>query len=236
MNQPITINIRAGRKGDVVVISGHRVGERERLGEILEVIGEEERVHYRVLWDDGSESVFYPGSDALIRRSATKPETKETGAKASAPTSALASMLESNHVSYELIPHRRTQTAAAEARAVGVEPEHVAKTLVLVTDAGFVRAVLPASERVDLHKVGIALEREATLASEQMLAGAYPEFELGAVPPVGGAHADPVLVDSRIRDAGAVVFEAGAHDQSLRMDAHDLVSVAQARVLDICRD
>ena len=62
-----TVNIRSGHKGDVVVVSGHRVGVRERLGEILAVLGEGDHSHYRVRWDDGSESVFYPGSDAAIR-------------------------------------------------------------------------------------------------------------------------------------------------------------------------
>ena len=62
------VDIHSGRKGDVVVISGHRVGAHERLGEILEVLGEADRPHYRVRWDDGSESVLHPGSDAAIRR------------------------------------------------------------------------------------------------------------------------------------------------------------------------
>jgi hypothetical protein len=74
----LTINIRAGRTGDVVVISGHRVGERERLGEIIEVLGDGERIHYRVRWDNGGESVFYPGSDASIRRSTANDATEET--------------------------------------------------------------------------------------------------------------------------------------------------------------
>jgi hypothetical protein len=55
--------------GDVVVISGHRVGEPERTGEILEVLGEPSHERYRVRWDDGHESLFYPGSDATIRHS-----------------------------------------------------------------------------------------------------------------------------------------------------------------------
>jgi hypothetical protein len=53
--------------GDVVVITGHRVGESERTGEILEVFGEGRHARYRVRWDDGRESMFYPGSDATIR-------------------------------------------------------------------------------------------------------------------------------------------------------------------------
>ncbi len=231
MNQ-LTINIRGGRKGDVVLISGHRVGERERIGEILEVLGEEDRVHYRVRWEDGNESVFYPGSDASIRRSSAD-DAAEEGRGTSAPSSALIEVLEASDVSYELIPHRPTMTAAAEAHAVGVDPGHVAKTLVLTSDDGFVRAVLPASQRIDLRKVEAVLARDVSLASERVLAGAYPEFELGAVPPVGGAR-DLVLVDRRVSDAGYVVFDAGCHDQSLRMSSRELIDVAGARVVDIC--
>jgi len=71
MNQT-TVGIHAGKKGDVIAISGHRVGERERLGEIVKVLGAPDHIHYLVRWDDGSESVFYPGSDATIRSSAPK--------------------------------------------------------------------------------------------------------------------------------------------------------------------
>lgn len=55
--------------GDLIVIAGHHVGEAERLGEIVEVIGDPGREHYRVRWEDGHESVFYPGSDAIVRHS-----------------------------------------------------------------------------------------------------------------------------------------------------------------------
>lgn len=60
-------SIQSGRKGDVIVIAGRHVGAAERIGEILEVLGTPGHVHYRVRWDDGGESIFYPGSDATIR-------------------------------------------------------------------------------------------------------------------------------------------------------------------------
>jgi Domain of unknown function (DUF1918) len=40
---------------------------RAETGEILEVLGSGEHEHYRVQWEDGHESVFTPGSDAVIR-------------------------------------------------------------------------------------------------------------------------------------------------------------------------
>jgi uncharacterized protein DUF1918 len=66
---PTTVSIRSGHKGDVIVVSGHRVGDSERIGEILDVLGEPDHVRYRVRWNDDSETVFYPGSDAVIRPS-----------------------------------------------------------------------------------------------------------------------------------------------------------------------
>jgi Domain of unknown function (DUF1918) len=57
----------ATRAGDMVVIEGHKVGEGRRIGEILEVLGDPGHEHYRVRWDDGHESVYYPSSDAIVQ-------------------------------------------------------------------------------------------------------------------------------------------------------------------------
>ena len=58
----------AAEAGDLIVIAGHHVGEPDRVAEILEVVGELPHERYRVRWDDGHESVYYPGSDATIKR------------------------------------------------------------------------------------------------------------------------------------------------------------------------
>ncbi len=55
------------KPGDLVVIEEHRVGEAKRFGEIVEVLGEPEREHYRVRWDDDRETIFYPSNDATIK-------------------------------------------------------------------------------------------------------------------------------------------------------------------------
>jgi len=53
--------------GDLIEIHGHKLGETARTGEILEVLGTGEHEHYRVRWEDDHESIFTPGSDAVIR-------------------------------------------------------------------------------------------------------------------------------------------------------------------------
>ena len=54
------------RVGDRVVVEGNQVGVGRRSGTILEVLGDPDAPHYRVKWDGGHESVFFPGSDAAI--------------------------------------------------------------------------------------------------------------------------------------------------------------------------
>lgn len=50
--------------GDKIVVDTSELGSPPRTGEVLEVLGEGDTAHYRVRWDDGHESVFYPGSTA----------------------------------------------------------------------------------------------------------------------------------------------------------------------------
>lgn len=149
----------------------------------------------------------------------------------------LVELLERAAIAYELIDHPRTTSAAAEARTLGLDPHGVAKTVVLVTPNGFVRAVLPASERLDLRKVRTILDtKDVQLATEEVMAGAYPDFELGAVPPVAGAGGDRVLVDRRLLENDLVVLEAGTHEQSLRVRTADLVDLSDAKLADLSQD
>ena len=147
----------------------------------------------------------------------------------------LARMLQLGSVDYELIEHPRTETATAEAAALGVSSEEVAKTVVLVTPAGHVRAVLPASRRLDLTRVRELLGhgKSIHLASEEELGKVYPMFEMGAVPPLGGPS-DSVLVDRHTAERESVIVEAGTHRESLLIKTTDLVTLTDARVAEIC--
>jgi Cys-tRNA(Pro) deacylase len=141
-------------------------------------------------------------------------------------------------VDFEVLEHEHTERAADEAAALGVAPEEVAKTLVVASPEGNVRAVLAASERIDLHKVAAVLGiggKKVHLATEDDLAQNYADFELGAVPPFGGRD-DRVIVDERLSDRDSVVLEAGSHETSVRLKAADLVRLTEAEVADITRE
>ena len=147
----------------------------------------------------------------------------------------LTRALSGEHVSYEVIPHRHTETAREEALEIGLS--EVAKTVVVATDKGFVRAVIPAVARLDLVKLAAVLygRTDVRLASEEEMAGAYPMFDLGAVPPVGGPAVDRTVLDRHLALRESIVFEAGSHDSSVRMRTNDVVRLTDAVVDNICK-
>ena len=63
--------------GDRIVIKGHRVGEPERQCEVLEARGPDGGSPYFVRWDNGTEALIYPGSDATVQQG--KPRQRRSG-------------------------------------------------------------------------------------------------------------------------------------------------------------
>src|SRR5262245_2814671 len=120
--------------------------------------------------------------------------------------------LDDANVHFEPLPHPRTDRALAEARALGLPSGEVAKTLVLRTPEGFLRAVLPASERLDLPKVRrvVGGGKRSHLATEEDLAREYSEFELGAVPPFGNGSGPTRAQRRVVRRTGPVRGPRGA--------------------------
>lgn len=150
----------------------------------------------------------------------------------------LTRVLDEAGVSYERLPHAHTESALAEAGALGVDPNEVGKTLVVSTPVGYVRTIVPAARRLDERKVAEVVgagRKKVHLATEDALRR-DSEFELGAVPPVGGSRREPVIVDERLAGRDSVVVEAGSHDESCRLSTQDLIRLTAAQVADICEE
>ena len=126
---------------------------------------------------------------------------------------------------FKLISHRRTERASEEAAVIGAPPDEVGKTIVLVGDHGFVRAVIPASERLDLHKLRplVGCGHDVRLATEDELRTSFPDCEIGAMPPFGNLYGMPVLCDFSVYAHNRVAFNAGTHSELIEMRVADLV-------------
>ncbi len=57
-----SIGIGQLRVGDRIVAESHRLGAVARRGEIVELLGEPGGQRCRVRWDDGHETLVYPGA------------------------------------------------------------------------------------------------------------------------------------------------------------------------------
>lgn len=62
------VPLKTARAGDTVQVVGHRVGDAPASGEIVEVLGGPASTHFRIRWEDGRESLLYPGSDIAVMR------------------------------------------------------------------------------------------------------------------------------------------------------------------------
>ena len=148
----------------------------------------------------------------------------------------VTAFLERHGVPYEVVEHERTQTAAAEARAAGVPAADVAKTVVLRDDKGLRLAVIPASERLDMHKLRQALASKGLrLVTEQEMADEFDQFEVGAVPPFGSMFNALELVDERLLEHDRILCSGGDHEHAILVDPRDVVQAGEARVVDICQ-
>ncbi len=146
-------------------------------------------------------------------------------------------LLEERKIAHEVIRHREAFSAGDAARAAGVPAERLAKTLLVETGGGEVLAVLPATERLDVHKLRLATgDNHARLASEEEMAAAHGEFELGALPPLPDLLQLPVLLDRRLETVPEVVFAAGSRGISVRVSGADFLELTRPRLVDLAQD
>jgi Ala-tRNA(Pro) deacylase len=138
---------------------------------------------------------------------------------------------------HELVLHKPTFRAADEAVASGAEPAFTAKTVVLYGATGFTLAVLPASERLDVHKVRTLLHDPGVrLAGEDEIDPAFPLFDVGAIPPLGCMLNLPQLLDERLLRHSRVVASAGDHSHAVVLLPDELRRRGHSRVADLVQE
>jgi Ala-tRNA(Pro) deacylase len=124
--------------------------------------------------------------------------------------------LEHRGARFVVLPHRPVETSLAEARATHLPPEQLAKVVILVIDTGPALAVVPADARLDLELAGDALAASSLrLAEEAEIERFFPEFELGAVPPLTSLLHLPVVIDPLVAERPSVTFPAGTRRESV---------------------
>jgi len=126
--------------------------------------------------------------------------------------------LHQHKVNYEILHHAPTYDAQRLAQAVAESGHHVAKTVLLKSDADYLLAVVPATHTVDLADARLLLRAEyLKLASEEEIAQRFSDCDPGAIPPFGSHYDMTTLVDESLSESEEIVFEGNTHDEAIRM-------------------
>jgi len=124
---------------------------------------------------------------------------------------------------FTVIPHPKAPTAEGEAHALGISPDEVVKTVVVIANYGPALMVIPASRRLDMELAAQATgDPQVRLATERELERQFPDYELGALPPLSMLLLAPMYVDPAVAERETIVFAAGRQDVSVRMATRDL--------------
>ena len=142
-----------------------------------------------------------------------------------APT--LATYLEQAGIQPEVLTHPHSPSASRSAEASHVSGNRVAKAVLLKDETGYLLAVLPASHHLRLDAVEALTGRSLTLAAEDEIGRAFPDCELGAVPPVGVAYGLPAVIDDSLVEESEIYLEGGDHTTLVRVTRAEFAELMQ---------
>ena len=139
-------------------------------------------------------------------------------------------------IRFKVRPHAPAASAMGEALTLGIDPDEVAKAVLLDADYGHVLAVIPASARLDIELVREALhDPDIEIASELEVERDFPTFELGALPPLPSLLDVPVVIDPDIFAHRTVTLAAGRIDESVEADSLEVFTGESVTIAPITR-
>ncbi|MFE8069449.1 YbaK/EbsC family protein [Marinobacteraceae bacterium S3BR75-40.1] len=144
----------------------------------------------------------------------------------------LKEYLDSNAVKYQSLPHEPAADAARTAHVAHVPGREFAKAVIVKANGRLTMAVVPATDHVHVKELKQALgAADLELADEDEIRAAFPDCEVGAMPPFGNLYGMEVFVNEHLREDDSIVFNAGSHDEALRMSYQDFDRLVHPQVL-----
>ncbi|MGD2173761.1 MAG: YbaK/EbsC family protein [Candidatus Brocadiaceae bacterium] len=135
--------------------------------------------------------------------------------------------LKENGVEYQVIPHEQAFTAQEVAATEHVTGHKFAKTVIAKGGGEDFMFVLPASRHVDFDAASELAGAELEMASEEEMKGLFPDCEIGAEPPFGSEYGLKTYVDESLAGYDEIVFRAGTHDKTIKMNYGDYVALEE---------
>ena len=146
----------------------------------------------------------------------------------------LEDYLRENGAPFEVQHHPRAITAQEVAATEHVPGQMLAKVVMVLADGEMRMLTLPAPYQVDLEKMGMLLGAdEARLAEEEEFEGAFPDCEVGTMPPFGNLYDLPVYVEEALAEDETIFFRAGTHTDTMSVRYADFEQLVEPTVAEI---
>lgn len=150
------------------------------------------------------------------------------------PLSKIREFLDSHRVKYLVISHSLAYTAQGIAALAHVSGKKLAKTVIVKVDGVLAMAVVPASEHVDLDRLKFLTGGDfVEIASESDFQNAFPDCELGAMPPFGNLYDMSVYADASLAENDEITFSAGTHRELVRMNWEDMLRLVNPTMAEL---
>ncbi len=148
----------------------------------------------------------------------------------------LKEFLEANNVPYETLHHPEDVRARDTALDTGTPPSEFAKTVFVCVDSEYAMAVLPADHFVSERALEQSLDADhVRLASESQFSELCPDCEVGAAPPFGNLYDLPTYVSPALARDEQITFNAGTHQDAIRMSYADFARLVSPTVVHMGR-
>ncbi len=146
----------------------------------------------------------------------------------------LENYLRENGVPYSLHHHPPAFTAQAVAESEHVTGKAVAKVVIVFIGETMAMLALPASLRVNMEKAAGALGGAVRLAHEDEFQAAFPDCDVGAMPPFGNLYDLDTYVDKNLAGSTKeIVFNAGTHEDTIHLQYADFERLVHPRLAEL---
>jgi Ala-tRNA(Pro) deacylase len=148
----------------------------------------------------------------------------------------LEEYLHSQHVPFQVQQHKRSYTAQEVAESEHIPGKMVAKMVMVFADDRMVLLALSASYVVDFSSAQRAVgAKHLRLASEAEFAAAFPDCEVGTMPPFGNLYDLPVYVDRSLAEDETIIFPVGTHTETMSIKFADFQRLVRPTVGEFAR-
>lgn len=116
----------------------------------------------------------------------------------------------------------------AAAQALGVDPDQVLKTLMILADGKPACAVIPSDREVSMKKLAAALGAKSAEMMKPAEAERLTGYKVGGISPLGARRAVPIVIEEEAQLHDRVFVNGGGRGLQIFLATADLARAAGA--------